>query len=503
MKKRWDAWSWSRRILAVLAAALSLAAGVLACYFLVANLLIRTRLLRYFINDGPDSTSVEYSSAFSPWPGRLQVSDLRIRDRGIASEWMIALDEGRAHVGLFDLVRGRFHPTHIRGKGLVILVRSRLTPEEATPGRLSVIPPIPGFPDPPLRVPGQKSPPPDGSEWTIWLEDVDVDGVREIWVDEYHYTGDATLTGGMLLHPRRRFEVFPASLEVRDGTLRVNEETLAGSMRAFLSAVVQPYDLREESGDAVLRFLTGSGVATGRIEDIHFLNGILDTPPALRLKGGTGSLQAELSLDRGSGKGALDFSAKNVEAVMPDATMTGEAEGLLRLSHLDLGSGLADFAGSHLGVRNVLVKRGGETPWPWWGHLDLVAGDLRTGPPRVLYGHLDLRAQDARPLYRLMNAQLPPWAESLLKMKGVTANADVALGKSFVDVKSLVAQGGAFNILGRYHAAKDSSDGAFLIDSGPLALGVWIGAGTSKLQLVGAKSWYRDNVARLQIHAPR
>ena len=495
-RERWDAWSGRQRTLAVFAGGLSLVLGVLACYFIAANLLIRTRLLRDLIDDGPDPKLVEYSSAFSPWPGRLQVSGLRIRDRGIASEWMIALDEGRAHIGLFDLLRGRFHPTHIRGKGLVILVRSRLTPEEATPGRLSVIPPIPGFPDPPLREPGQKAPPPTGHEWTIWLEDIDVDGVREIWVDKYHYAGDATLLGGMLLHPRRRFEVFPASFQVNDGTLRVSEETLAGSVRAILNAVIHPYDLREEPGDAVLRFLTGSGRATGRIESVHFLNGMLDTPPALRLQGGTGTLQAELSLDRGSGKGALDFSAKEVEAVMPDATMTGEAEGQLRLSHLDLGSDLADFAGSHLGVRNVLVKRGGETPWPWWGHLELVAGDLRTGPPRVLYGRLDLRAQDARPLYRLMNTELPPWAESLLKMKGVTATADVALGKSFVDVKSLDAQGGAFHILGRYHAAKDSSDGAFLIDSGSLALGIGLSGGTSSLQLVGAKIWFREHMAR-------
>jgi hypothetical protein len=503
MKRRWDAWSTNQRILAVLAGALSLATGVLACYFVAANLLLKTPLLRDLINDGPESTSVEYSSAFSPWPGRLQVNDLRIRDRGRASEWMIALDEGRAHVGLLDLLHRRFHPTHIRGKGLVILVRSRLTPEEATPGRLLVIPPIPGFPAPPLRRPGQTASPPTGREWTIWLENVDVDGVREIWVDEYHYAGDATLTGGMLLHPGSRFEVFPASLEVRSGTLRVNEETLAVSVRASLAAVIHPYDLREESGDAALRFLTGTGRATGRIESIHFLNVMLNTPPALSLQGGTGDLSAELSLDQGSGKGALDFSVKEVEAVMPDATMTGESEGQLRLVHLDLNSGLAEFAGSHLGVRDVVVKRGDETPWSWWGNLELVAGDLRTGPPRVLYGHLDLRAQDARPLYRLMNAQIPLWAEGLLRMKGVTATADVALGKSFVDVKSLDAQGHAFHILGRYHAAPGSSEGLFLIDSGALALGVWIGGGTSKLQLVGAKSWYREQIAREGTPLPR
>jgi hypothetical protein len=496
MNTTWDAWSWKRRIVSLIAGALLLAVGVLASYLIAANVLVRTRLLRALINDGPDSTSVEYSSAYSLWPGRVRVRDLRIRDRGIASEWMIALDEGRASINLLDLLQGKFHPTHIRGKGLVILVRSRLTPEEATPRRLSFLPPIAGFPAPPLREPGQKALPPTGSEWTIGLEDVDVDGVREIWVDEYRYTGDATLTGGMLLHPRRRFEVFPSSLEVRSGTLRLSEEPLAASVRARLDAVIHPYDLREESGDAVLRFLTGTGRAEGRIESIHFLNGMLDTPPTLQLEGGTGALAAELALDRASGTGVLGFSAKEIQAVMPEAEMTGEAEGQLRLARLDLNSGLADFSGSHLDVRNVLVKRGGEAPWPWWGALEVAAGDLRTGPPRVFYAHLELRAHDARPLYRLMNAQLPAWAESLLKMKGVTATADVALAKSFVDVKSLEAQGGAFHILGRYHAGRDSSDGAFLIDTGSLAVGVGLSGGTSQLALVRARDWYREHMAR-------
>jgi len=496
MKKRWNAWSWRRRILSILAGALLLAAGLLASYLIAANALIWTRLLRALINDVPEKVSVEYSSAYSLWPGRVRIRDLRIRDRATAAEWLIALDEGRASISLLDLLRGRFHPTRIRGKGLAFRLRSRLTPEEATPHRLSFLPPIPGFPDPPLREPGERPPLPTGREWTIRLDDVAVDAVREIWVNDYHYTGDATLAGGMLLHPRLRFEVFPTSLEVRSGTLRLSEEPLAASVRGRLNALIHPYDLRGATGATVLRFLTGTGWVAGRIESVHFLNGMLDTPPTLRLEGGTGTLAAELSLDKGYGKGALDFSAQGVDAVMPDTAMTGEAVGQLRLARLDFVSGLADFSGSHLEVRNVVVKRGGETPWPWWGLLNLVAGDLRTGPPRVLYAHVDVRTQNARPLYRLLNAELPPWAEWLLKMEGLTATADVALGKSFVDVKSLEARGGAFHILGRYHRGKESSDGAFLIDAGPLALGVGLSGGESQLQLVGARSWFREHMAR-------
>jgi len=74
--------------------------------------------------------------------------------------------------------------------------------------------------------------------------------------------------------------------------------------------------------------------------------------------------------------------------------------------------------------------------------------------------------------------------------------ADVALGKSFVDVKSLEARGGAFHILGRYHKAKESSDGVFLIDAGPLAIGVGLSGGESQLQLVESRSWFREHMAR-------
>jgi hypothetical protein len=502
VKNTWKAWSWWRRMLAVVAGSLALAFGLLAVYGLAANLLIRTRLLRALINHGPDTISVEYGSAYSLLPGRVRVRDLRIRDRGVATEWVIALDRGRGSISLVDLLRKRFHTTRIRGSGLTVRVRSRLTPEQATPDRLAFLPPIAGFPAPKLRDPGEQAPLPTGREWTIRLDDVAVDAVEEIWVNEYHYTGDGTLTGAMLLHPRLRFEVFPTALEVRSGTLRLSEEPLAGSLQAHLGGVIHPYDLRHAPGDAALLAMTGGGRGTGRIESIHFLNGLLNTPPSLSLEGGTGTLAAELSLDQGSGTGALDFSAQGAKAVMPDAAMTGEAEGRLRLARLDLHGGQADFTGSHLEVRKVLVKRGHETPWPWWGILTLGAADLRTGPPRVLYAHADLRAQNAQPLYRLLNAKLPPWAEWLLKMEGVTATADVALARSFVDVKSLEAQGGAFHILGRYHAVRGKKDGAFLIDAGPLALGIGLSGGESEIVLAGARIWFRDQAARQVASSP-
>jgi len=499
VKDRWIAWSWRRRSLAVVTGAFALAVGLLVVHGVAANLLIRTRLLRALIHHGPDTISVEYSSAYSLLPGRVRVRNLRIQDRGFATEWVISLEKGRGSIRLVDLLRGRFHTTRIRGSGLAIRVRSRLTPEEATPGRLAFLPPIAGFPGPPIRPPGERPQPRTGREWTTRLDDVVIDEVREIWVNEYHYTGDATLTGGMLLHPRLRFETFPTALVVRSGTLRLSEEPVASSVQARLDGVIHPYELRPGSGDAILLAMTGAGRGTGKVESIHFLNGMLNTPPTLSLEAGSGTLAAELSLDRGEGEGALDFSVQGARAVMPDAAMTGEAEGRLVLSRLDFESGRTDFAGSRLEVRRVLVKRGHEAPWPWWGILEVPAAHLGAGPPRVLHAHARLRAQNAQPLYRLLNAQLPPWAESLLKMEGVTATADVAHARSFTDVKRLEARGGAFHILGRYHHAKGKHDAAFLIDAGPLVVGIGLAGGASEVVLATPRVWFRDQMARADV----
>src|SRR5437867_10289460 len=77
---------WKKRGLVFLASSLLLALGTLALYLVAANALLRTRLLRALINDGADQTFVEYGSAVSLWPGRVWVTDLRIRDRDAPSE---------------------------------------------------------------------------------------------------------------------------------------------------------------------------------------------------------------------------------------------------------------------------------------------------------------------------------------------------------------------------------------------------------------------------------
>jgi hypothetical protein len=103
--------------------------------------------------------------------------------------------------------------------------------------------------------------------------------------------------------------------------------------------------------------------------------------------------------------------------------------------------------------------------------------------------------RDARPLYTLFGAKLPGWAEGILKLEGVTAKARLRLAHELVDVRDLEASGGKFHIAGRYREQKDDRRGAFLVETGILAVGVAIEGPKSHVKLLGARKWFEDEAA--------
>ena len=70
------------------------------------------------------------------------------------------------------------------------------------------------------------------------------------------------------------------------------------------------------------------------------------------------------------------------------------------------------------------------------------------------------------------------------------ATARVEMGNSLLDIEGLDAKGGAFRIRGRLRTAGTAKKGAFLVEGGPLNVGLDIEGPSSKLKLLGAKSWY-------------
>jgi hypothetical protein len=168
--------------------------GAWALYLVAMNVFVRTRLLRGLLDEDPGSLLVDYRSAYSIVPGRIQVERLSIRGRDSNIEWILLLDRCDFRVSFLDLGRRRFHADDVHGDGLSLRVRRRKVSFE--PAEAATLPPVPGFSDPPYAGP----PPPPLSDanyrlWSVWLEGVVADHVREIWIDNIRYAGDLEIRG--------------------------------------------------------------------------------------------------------------------------------------------------------------------------------------------------------------------------------------------------------------------------------------------------------------------
>ncbi len=96
------------------------------------------------------------------------------------------------------------------------------------------------------------------------------------------------------------------------------------------------------------------------------------------------------------------------------------------------------------------------------------------------------------PLLALFSAELPAWTRGLVDLDDFTANATVDLGPSLTRVRDLDARGGNFRVQGHYLRRNTHREGAFLIESGSLSLGLELEQSATKLRLIGAKRWFDE-----------
>jgi hypothetical protein len=287
----------SRRVRWIAIVLVVVSAIIAGVALVVPNVLLRSDFIRKRVNKDPELGWLEYDSASSRWPGMVRVKNLRFRNRDPRAEWAFHLEEGELTYSLADLLRKRFHVTRLSGRGLVFHARSRLTRAKATPLRLSRLPQIPGFPDPPLIRPSKPKPPPTGKKWSIQVDRIAVDETREIWIEEYRYTGAARVTGGFLLRPKHRAEVFPANLSARNGTLRSGRDVIAGEVRATITTRIAPWNPREYPGSKMLRFVFGDAEASGRLDDAEIVNRLLGAPAGTRFEKGSGRMSVRGSVE--------------------------------------------------------------------------------------------------------------------------------------------------------------------------------------------------------------
>jgi hypothetical protein len=285
-------------------------------YLMVANVVLKTSLLKDFAASS-DDLRVDYSSAHSVLPGRVEVRDLRVRFHDRNVEFLISVDEGSLDVSLHELAVRRFHALRVDAKKVGYRMRHKVSRVGKEGPRLAAYPPIPGFKDPPLYEKGQTTPAPPipDEEYDLW--DVQVEGVHaevaEVWILEYRYQGPGLATGSFRVKPARYYEVTGATLDLRGGTLTLGADTVAKQATLAIDCTVTGSDPQKLHGLEPLRHVF-SGVR-GRLSgmDLAFLDAYLH-PRLEATAQGAASLELDLRVERG-----LFTSGSRLELTSTDA----------------------------------------------------------------------------------------------------------------------------------------------------------------------------------------
>ena len=256
---------WARRLVIAFFA-------VWALYLIAANVLLRTSLLTRFTNARAPKLLVAYREAWSPWPGKVYVRDLTLRGQSSSMEWAFRFDEASFTVDLVALASKRFEASGIDARGLDVRFRRRFgTEQQAKDHHADLYPPIAGYADPPLRDIGAKKPPdPDKKSWGVVLDGFHVEGVGQIWIDEYRWSGAGRTDGRFHYLPDERIVIGPASIDLDGGGLFLGHDALVTELRGHLAATVDPFDPREMTDQhplAVFAKIDGVVEVVGEVHD--------------------------------------------------------------------------------------------------------------------------------------------------------------------------------------------------------------------------------------------
>lgn len=474
-------------------AAVAGAAAVVGSFTL--HRILSTGKVPEWVNAHPEKLRLEYASAdgWTPWAVHVHGLELRSRDPNV--EWWMRIEDATFSFAPLPLLAHRFHVTRLRGTGLAYRLRLRQDPAKTEAAHFAAVPSIPGFPARP-QPPGEEPVPgggkvPASRVYSIQVTDIRLEGIHEIWVELYRlHGGTGTLTGSFSLLPGERAQVGPATVALAATEFSIAKHTVLQPATFESTATIRTFDPRVVRGNAVWPYISGRVRLGGDLTSISFLNYFLDGGEP-HLSGAPGSGKAELDIERGHGKGTVSLDGRAFSAKYKDANLRGNLTARMRLTDWDFEHERIVFPGSRVELTNVMAGEPGPDSRDWWGNFDLTTAEIRSGRVPPFQTTVALHCRDARPLFTLFRVGLPGWTRGLLKLEGFEGKARVGLGPNFTRLDDFEAAGGAFHLRGRYLARK-TSNGAFLLESGPLDVGVEIQDGKSSLKLIGAKKRFED-----------
>jgi hypothetical protein len=292
-----------RLLLALLLAALAL----YPLYLVAGNWYLRSGDLERRLNRRPERLLIQADSAWTPWPGVVHVRNFRIRNQTRTVQWWAAVDRGTFTLSLFDLHRRELRIDGLSGTGVTFHLRRRVdVPRWVRKPRPGLQPPVPGLANPPARPPEVLYPRPPAQHhdpWRIRLAQVDLDDVREIWVDEIRFAGVARMAGGFDMTTWRHLQIDPTRLQIISGDISLGAgpqaRPILNRASGHVDGEIASYSPAEHRGWRSLHFLSGRAEVEGVVPNLAFLDDYLQRTRWLTVEARDSRVAADLRVRRG------------------------------------------------------------------------------------------------------------------------------------------------------------------------------------------------------------
>jgi hypothetical protein len=338
-------------------AALAVAVLLYPVYLVAGNAYLRGGGLARLLNRRPERLSMHWSSAWTPWPGVVHVRGFTMRSQSTTFQWWLAVDSGTLDIGLLGLGSHELRIGALRGTGVAFRLRRRLdAPPRNVPPQPELYPPIPGFANPPDLKPETIYPEGRKRPWHLRITGVDLEEVREVWIEEYRFAGKARAAGGFDALDQERLEVMPTRFDFVSGGFSMGALGIAPRSKPILldatgrvDGRIEPYAPSRFHGWDVFRFVTGRAELQGRVTSLDFLDVFLRKTHWVDVRVGPGPLRTDVRVRRGdllpgshlearpegASLGFLDYRADGFGgvtwSVVPAADRRGERKGRVTL----------------------------------------------------------------------------------------------------------------------------------------------------------------------------
>lgn len=301
---------------------------VWAVYLVSANALLVSGKLARLVSDAPEHVLLTYRHAYTIVPGVVRLTGLSLRIQDTTVQIFFTLDRATVALSLPALyLAHELRVGALDAEGLAFRMRLKRFANDVQRKHWASLPSIPGLPAF-VRAPGPP-PPPAPHPWRVRLDNVRVANVRELWIDEFRYQGEARVDGRFFLVPAREADVGPARLRLDGGRLDIAGVASLDALHADIDVRVRPFLRAQVEGLHIFDFTTASVKGSARVDSMRFLDYYLAGASWLRFARGAGRLALDLGIDAATFRpgSRVAFRSSDLEARFHSQRIRGAGQG--------------------------------------------------------------------------------------------------------------------------------------------------------------------------------